>query len=235
MLQDFFSFSSSYELLSPQNIRNGVKSSNGHHNYDIGINGEELAQCIENMSETDKQRLNKTLFELTGQILSVGTMDYGNKIKILLNERINDAVISINSSHISDGLLRFIAFSVISQNYDFPLLSYTDQRGLILFDEVEDGINLYLTEKIINLLRVTIKNSGRQIIVTTHSPVILNDFNPEEIVFLWKGEDGSAHSRKFFETEEMRKSLDFLNPGEIWENYGKDAILSKLGIPSVEQ
>jgi len=33
----------------------------------------------------------------------------------------------------------------------------------------------------------------------------------------------------------MRASLDYLNPGEIWENYGKDAILAKLGIPSGEQ
>jgi predicted ATPase len=228
MLQDFFSFSSSYELLSPQNIRNGLKNPQGHLYYDIGINGEVLAQCIDNMSETDKQLLNKTLSELTGQNLSVGTMDYGNKIKILLNEKINDTEISVNSSHISDGLLRFIAFSVISQNYNFPLLSYTDQRGLILLDEIEDGINPYLTDKIINLLRVTIKNSGRQIIVTTHSPVILNDFNHEEIVFLWKDKNGSVHSRKFFETEEMKSLLEALNPGEVWINLEKEDILERL-------
>jgi hypothetical protein len=58
--------------------------------------------------------------------------------------------------------------------------------------------------------------------------VILNDFKPEEIVFLWKDKNGAVHSRKFFATEEMREALDFLNPGEIWFNYGKDAILRKL-------
>jgi hypothetical protein len=34
-----------------------------------------------------------------------------------------------------------------------------------------------------------------------------------------------------FSTEAMREALDFLNPGEIWENYGKDAILTKLNVP----
>jgi hypothetical protein len=60
--------------------------------------------------------------------------------------------------------------------------------------------------------------------------VLLNDFKPEEVVFLWKDKNGNIHSKKFFDTEEMREALDFLNPGEIWENYGKDTILAKLGV-----
>jgi len=229
MLKDFFDFSSSYELLSPQNIRDGIKNQYDYLIYDIGIDGKELAQCIGNMVETDRQRLNKTLSELTSQNLSVRTVESGNNIKILLDENINNNVITTNSLHISDGLLRLIAFSVISQNYNFPLLSYNDQHGgLILLDEIEDGINLHLTEKIIDLLRVTIKNSGRQIIVTTHSPVILNNFNPEEIIFLWKDKSGSVHSRKFFETEEMKSLLEALSPGEVWINLEKEDILERL-------
>jgi len=59
---------------------------------------------------------------------------------------------------------------------------------------------------------------------------MLNDFRPEEIVFLWKDKNGVVHAREFFDTEEMREALSFLNPGEIWENYGKDTILTKLGV-----
>jgi hypothetical protein len=28
----------------------------------------------------------------------------------------------------------------------------------------------------------------------------------------------------------MREALEFLNPGEIWENFGKDVILTKLKV-----
>jgi predicted ATPase len=99
---------------------------------------------------------------------------------------------------------------------------------VVLLDEIEDGINPYLTEKVIDLLRLAIKNLGRQIIVTTHSPVILNDFNPEEIVFLWKDKKGFIHSRKFFGTEEMKSLLNALNPGEVWINLEKEEILNRL-------
>jgi predicted ATPase len=236
ILKDFFNFSASYELISPQNIRNGIKNPDGYLLFDIGIKGEELAQCVGNMDEKGKQSLNKTLSELTGQNLSVRTVESGNNIKILIDENIDNTIITTNSPHISDGLLRLLAFSVISQNYDFPFPSCIVQHGgLIMLDEIEDGINIYLTEKIIDLLRVTINNSGRQIIVTTHSPVILNGFNPEEIIFLWKDKRGSAHSKKFFSTDEMKSLLEALNPGEVWINLEKEDILERLSLKKGEK
>jgi predicted ATPase len=98
-------------------------------------------------------------------------------------------------------------------------------------DEIENGINPYTTGMVIDHLRKIIDKSGKQIIITTHSPVMLNEFKPEEIVFLWRDTQGAVHDKQMFATEAMREALDFLNPGEIWENYGKDAILTKLNVP----
>jgi predicted ATPase len=94
-------------------------------------------------------------------------------------------------------------------------------------DEIENGINPYLTEKIILLLRGLLEK-GEQLILTTHSPVMLNDFKPEEIVFLWKDENGAVHSKEMFSTEEMKSLLEALNPGEVWINLEKDDILERL-------
>ena len=203
--------------------------------YDIGMNGRELAQCIKNMPEIYKKHLDRTISEITSRNISVRADDSGNKIEILLDERVNNTVVTTNSSHISDGLLRLMAFFIISQDYFYPIMSFNDrQHGIISIDEIENGINPYITEKVINLLRIAIKNSGKQIIVTTHSPVIVNDFNPEEIVFLWKDKNGSVHSRKFFDTEEMKELLEALNPGEVWINLQKDEILEKLSCTKEE-
>jgi len=247
----FLSDSTVFGLLSPDKIRNGNKQPNTRN---IGAGGETLAYCIDKMNKSEKQQLDKMVSDLIGVSVEIHTSDLGNKVEMSVTFITTESMMSVDSLHISDGLLRIIAFAVISMEKKITLLATNDgalmttnsgealvvskdylKNGMILLDEIEDGINPYMTEKIVSLLRELNDKQKRQIIVTTHSPVILNDFNPEEIIFLWKDKRGSVHSRKFFDTKEMRDALDYLNPGEIWENYGKDAILTKLGIPSEEQ
>jgi predicted ATPase len=247
----FLADSAGFGLLSPDKMRSGNKLT---YTRSIGACGEGLAYCIDKMELSEKNQLNKKVSELIGTNIDIQTFDLGNKIELSVVFENNNNKMSIDSLHISDGLLRIIAFVFISMekkidNYTIEngvlIFSESDailanrkentKNGMIFLDEIEDGINPYMTEQIVSLLRDLNEKQGRQIIVTTHSPVILNDFNPEEIIFLWKDKVGSAHSRKFFDTEEMRESLDFLNPGEIWENFGKDVILTKLGISSGEQ
>jgi AAA15 family ATPase/GTPase len=118
----------------------------------------------------------------------------------------------------------------IDKGFEITAGCTEEPDGIVLLDEIENGINPYLTGSISGLLNDLTKTSRCQVILTTHSPVVLNDFKLEEIVFLWKDKNSSVHSKKFFDTEERRKALDFLNPGEIWENYGKNAILNKPGV-----
>ncbi|GBU27235.1 hypothetical protein R84B8_00762 [Treponema sp. R8-4-B8] len=243
--------SSSFGLLSPEKIRSGNKPTNTRN---IGEGGEALAYCIDKMVKSERQQLDKIVSDLMGSRITIQTIDRGKKVELSIIFETTDDTMTIDSLHISDGLLRIIAFAVISMKENVIYLITEDgarlitesgdflvackdivNNGMVLLDEIEDGINPYLTEKIISLLRELNKKQERQVIVTTHSPVVLNDFKQEEIIFLWKDKNGSVHSRKFFDTEEMRASLDYLNPGEIWENYGKDAILTKLGIPSEAQ
>jgi predicted ATPase len=234
------------ELLSPEKMRSGNKLS---YIQNIGKGGESLAYFIEKMNNKGKKMLNKTVSDLIGSNIEIMTVDRGSKIDLSVNFISAGNTMSVDSLYISDGLLRIIAFAVISIEKKYIFLPTKDgffitienrgaisknvvdlKNGMILFDEIENGINPYLTGQIVNQLRSLIEKTARQVIVTTHSPVILNDFKPEEIVFLWKDTKGSVNSRKFFDTEEMREALSFLNPGEIWENYGKNKILNKLGV-----
>jgi predicted ATPase len=224
-----------FGLLSPEKMRSGNKLPYSHS---VGAEGEVLAYRIHKMSDTKKHEFNKIISDLTGFCIEVQTIEQRGKIELSIICKTDDDTMEINSKHISDGLLRIMAFIVISMGEEFNL-TYDEnehiergipRRGMILLDEIENGINPYLTEEIILRLRNLVESSKEQLILTTHSPVILNEFKPEEIVFLWKDAEGSVHSRNFFSTEEMREALSFLNPGEIWENFGKDKILTKLGI-----
>jgi len=222
----FLSDSTSIELLSPDKMRCGKKLP---YAQNIGFGGEALAYCIEKMNDNERRQLDRTVSDLTGSHIEIQTADLGSKIELSATIKADEDTMSVDSLHLSDGFLRIIAFAAISMEKNAGMNTGT-KNGMILLDEIENGINIYLTEKIISMLRNLVKKSGRQVIITTHSPVMLNDFKPEEIAFLWKGKNGSAHSKKLFDTEDMRETLAFLNPGEIWENFGKDTILTKLNI-----
>jgi len=219
----FLEDSTSFGLLSPDKIRSGNKPPNARN---IGVGGEALAYCINKMDESEKQQLNKMVSDLIGASVEIRTSDLGNKVEMSVTFITTERMMSVDSLHISDGLLRIIAFAVISMEKDEKFLA--SENGMVLLDEIEDGINPYMTEKIVSLLRELNEKQKRQVIVTTHSPVILNDFKPEEIIFLWKDKRGSAHSRKFFDTDEMKSLLEALNPGEVWINLEKEDILERL-------
>jgi len=250
-LFSFLSDTTNFEVLSPDKIRSGSKLP---YTWNIGAGGESLAYCIDKMNDAEKQKLNKIVSDILGSCVDIQTVDRGNKVDLSLIFKPDNNQITVGSLHISDGILRIIAFAAISMEKAVYLFAVGDGKfltadsethkinntdilkdGIVLLDEIENGINPYKTETIIGLLRDIAEKHERQVIITTHSPVMLNEFQQNEIVFLWKDKNNSVRSRKFFDTEEMRKPLDFLNPGEIWENYGRDAILIKLGIPSMEQ
>jgi len=250
-LFSFLSDTTNFEVLSPDKIRKGNKLP---YTWNIGAGGESLAYYIDKMNDNEKQKLNKTVSDILGSCVEIHTVDQGNKVNLSVAFKSDKNKITVDSLHISEGILRIIAFAAISMekavylsatgdgkviatNSGTPIITNTDilKNGIVLLDEIENGINPYKTEIIIGILRDIAEKHERQIIITTHSPVMLNEFQHKEIVFLWKDKNGCVRSKKFFDTEEMCKPLDFLNPGEIWENYGRDAILNKLGIPSKEQ
>jgi len=241
----FLSDSTDFGLLSLEKMRSGIKMPNKRN---IGMGGEALAYCINKMNESEKQQLDKMVSDLLGICIVIQTIDLGNKVELSVIFKTTDDTMSIDSSHISDGLLRIIAFAVISMEKEIKIITSENgtflttesgetvgiqsseslKNGMILLDEIEDGINPYMTEQIVSLLRDINEKQERQVIITTHSPVILNDFKQEEIIFLWKDKKGSVHSRKFFDTEEMKSLLEALNPGEVWINLEKKDILERL-------
>jgi predicted ATPase len=231
-LISFLKDSSNLELLSPDKMRSGKKT---NYAQNIGGGGEALAYCIDKMSDKEKRQLNKSVSDLIGSNIEIQTDDLGTKVKLSIVNKSGKEIPPIDSLHISDGLLRIIAFAVMSMEKKAVFLSTEAsnnvlKNGMVLLDEIENGINPSITERIIFLLRNLVEKSGRQVIITTHSPIIVNDIKPEEIIFLWKNDKSFVFSQKFFDTEEMREALTFLNPGEIWENFGKETILAKLGV-----
>jgi predicted ATPase len=222
-LKKYLMWSNFFGVLSPEKIRIGNNFTDKV--YDIGIGGSNLTAFINRFSPEEHKKLDNTLSDFLGHEFSVGIMDAGTSIVLFVREHYSENGITVHStihvSHISDGLLRLIAFVAMSINQP-------DCKGMFLFDEIEDGINPYLTERIIGLFRNIIKEFDQQIILATHSPEMVNDISPEEIVFLWKDGKGAVHNIHLFNIEELQEMLEYLNPGDVWMNIRQEELLTKV-------
>jgi AAA15 family ATPase/GTPase len=108
--------------------------------------------------------------------------------------------------HVNDGLLRLMAILAELQTKD----------RFVLFDEIENGINPELVEFVIDNL----VNAKQQVLVTTHSPMILNYLDDEAakkgVIYLYKTRQGHTKSIPFFSIPSLAKKLTVMGPGEAF-------------------
>lgn len=218
-LIEFMTESDSFELLSTERMR---KSSRGEADT-IGMGGEKLAAFIHGLQPEQKKNLSRHLHNYMPFINEVDTEVKGRpgwiEIKVAENFPAEEKSFTISPAHISDGTLRMIAISALQE---------TDKTsGMVLLDEIENGINPHIADKMVYDL-IERRGMQRQIIVTTHSSVMLDYFPPESIVFIWRNGDGVVHNQALFLNPDLSSQLKYMYPGEVWINTDEKDIIAKL-------
>jgi ABC-type branched-subunit amino acid transport system ATPase component len=114
--------------------------------------------------------------------------------------------ITTEARHVNDGMLRLIAI----------LAELQSDHRFLLFDEIENGINPELVEFVIEALTST----DKQVLVTTHSPMILNYLNDEVaksgVIYLYKTPSGLTQAIRFFSIPSIAEKLTVMGPGEVF-------------------
>ncbi len=206
----------SLELLSPQLMRRKARSA-----QDIGPSGEKLAPFLDQLPMTSKAELLRMLQEFYPQLRAwnVKGQRYGWK-----NLRIHESFASsspVDAGHINDGFLRVIA--VLSQGFT--------SHEMILLDEIENGINPAIVEKLMDFL-VGLGSQGKQVIVSTHSPVILNFLEDkvarDAVILLYKTADGRTQACRYFDLPETSYKLKALGPGEVFADTDLNKLVDRL-------
>ena len=226
--------SSSFELLSPDRMRS--RGSRGKP-VDIGMGGEKLAAFVHGMLPHKRKKLNIMLSEFVGYDIEISTTTKGQPgwVEMFLVEKWGKNEIKIKKRYISDGLLRIIALTAVIANHESKKPGYSpltsengSPKGLIMLDEIEDGISPAQSEMFIGRFKTIVNEMKRQVIITSHSPVMVNYIDEADIQFMWRDANGAIHARPMFKSNEMKDTLDILNPGEVWLNYSKDEIVERL-------
>ncbi|WP_309889690.1 AAA family ATPase [Archangium sp.] len=110
----------------------------------------------------------------------------------------------------SDGLLLFIGLAVAAQLKRTPF-------GILAIEEPERGIHpRRLRDLIDNLLRLT--KSGTQVVLTTHSPTLLDEFrDTPESVLIFDRDDTGTHVTRLSDRKDWAEELQKGVPlGDLW-------------------
>ncbi len=212
--KNFLVNSYSYDLLSPEKMR---QSSRGQVKF-IGTSGKDLSAYIKGMTpETKESLLSKlrTLLDNTVTDIKTKTVNPGwSKVEAV--ELYGNNRITVSARNMSDGMLRLIAIVAISE-YKAP--------SLILVDEIENGINTRHAEQLVKLLQNTCKKHHQQIIVSTHSTVFLDYFQPQNIVMFFRDcATGYTRSVTMSDIPNIQELCEYTFPGEIILNMSNQEI-----------
>ena len=193
----------SLELLSPQLMRKRARS----NDQDIGAGGEKLSAFLHSIKGAHRERLLGLLKQFYPNLLDFKVTSQRAGWKTLsVVEQFQDQKLETEATHLNDGLLRILAVLAQSES----------DRSLILLDEIENGINQEIVEKLVD----TLVASPQQMLVTTHSPLILNylddDVARTSVQFIYKTPRGESRIRHFFEIPRIAEKLRFMGPGDAF-------------------
>jgi ABC-type multidrug transport system ATPase subunit len=197
----------SLDLLAPEHLRQRTRESSGT----LGLGGQNLASFLHEMSDPKRLKMVSLLKKAYPwlQGLHVKSLRPGWK-QLEISESYQGQesgifpVMTTEARHVNDGMLRMIAI----------LAELQSDNRFLLFDEIENGINPELVEFVINLL----VEARQQVLVTTHSPMILNyledDVAKDGVIYLFKTANGVTESISFFSIPSLSKKLEVMGPGE---------------------
>ena len=215
LLKEFLKHTTNFETLAAENMR---RSSRGT-TEDIGIGGKQLAAFIKQMNPQQKEDYTKIVHSILNSMDSIDAYTKGTPgwVELFINEKFGSNDNKVRPYHIRDGTLRILAFvTLLNTQYDL---------GLLMLDEIENGLNPYITTKIVELLYEFTSQTKHQLLLSTHSSLMLDDFKPEDIIYVYRDNDGRIKAKKVFNTKKIKTFLDYMSPGEIWINLTEKELL----------
>lgn len=121
------------------------------------------------------------------------------------------------ADQLSGGMLLFLGYLV---------LVYGHETKVLMLEEPENGIHPQRLKEVVELTKQLVKTTGTQVIMTSHSPYLLDFVEPEEIlVFSRDDKTGETSARPLEELPGAQKRLKDYYPGELLFNFPEEELL----------
>lgn len=149
----------------------------------IGLMGEELAAFLNTLKSLDPTQFKGVEKALRMMIPSITGLDVERSGLGEVDLWLNEGNLRLPARVVSEGTLRILGLLALSGAKEPP--------SLIGFEEPENGIHPRRVRDVAELLKTRSESGESQLIVTTHSPVLL-DLLPDDSLFVCRKEDGKT-------------------------------------------
>ncbi len=125
------------------------------------------------------------------------------------------------AASVSDGVMLSLAYIALRHEPDPP--------QILLLEEPESRVHHASLKEIVVTLRDLCQNKDVQVIMTTHSPYLLDCVEPEEVRVFAKREDGAVNAVKLSGYPEVDDLKKHFMTGEIWTELDEAEVVAKQG------
>jgi predicted ATPase len=145
----------------------------------------------------------------------------------LVGEGIKELQVTLNSGEkvparfLSEGLLYYLLFAS---------LKYIDLPAVILIEEPENGLHPSRIREVMAVLKEL--SSSTQVILATHSPLVINELEPDQVSLVTRQEGVGTQVRVMRETLNFEQRSKFYALGELWLSYADGSTESELMPPA---
>lgn len=171
----------------------------------VGIVDELLTSGI---GDEQIRRVNESIRKLSPHVKSVAARLHASGGKELHFALRSGAVIP--ASQMSDGIVLAAALVLIS-------LGSGSRR--LLIEEPENGLHPRQLKVVADAIRAIAETQGTQVVLTTHSPLLLNQFGAEEVVLVTRDESG-VRTQRMSDARGLDDLASEMSLGELWYNVG---------------
>jgi predicted ATPase len=180
-----------------------------YDNIQLHSHAGNLAAMLYRMREEHPSRYARLLevIRLNAPFLNEFVLEPMERDRILLRWRASGSEVVFGADALSDGTLRYICLcTLLMQPPEW-------MPATVLVDEPELGLHPFAITVIGELMRAASLHT--QLIISTQSPSLLNQFEPSEIVVVERRDNGSEFQR--LSPDRLQAWLKDYSLGELWE------------------
>ena len=170
--------------------------------------GENLSHLLSNLNNNYTfyyEKIIECLSDINPNFTGIGYNVFGSRLYLSLREK--NLSHAIDALHMSDGTLKYLLLLSIFHN---------PQRGtLVCVDEPESCLHPDMIRSVAKMMKRAALTS--QIIVATHSALLLNAFELDDILVFEKNDKNETQIIRYSE-DDFGDREDELLPGQLWLN-----------------
>lgn len=163
------------------------------------------------------EAIEAALCDIVPGAVRIGAVREGREAQLLVTFK---GVGPLQGDLLSEGTL--IAIGLLTA------LHSTTQPTVVLIDDVDRGLHMDAQHELIAILKRAVETRpDLQIVLTTHSPFIMEGVDADDIVLFGLDAQGACVTGRLHEHPDARRLLELLSPAEMWTSVAEGWLVDR--------